>query len=358
VDDDRGADVRCGRLDQVRRPRLNPALRAVWRDATSLQLGLSAAHGVVVAGVQEGDDALIEAMNGLHGVPALVALARSVGVAPERVGELVEVLERAGVLTDAARTPALSADQRADIARLTPEDRERLSGDLLAWSVVRPTVDALALLAARTRRHVRVDGSGRVADTAAQTLSAAGVGDVQRGEGSGAPSDVQVLIRPDAVDVCEADALVAADQPHLAVVTSGDRVVVGPLVLPGRSPCLRCLDLHRADRDPAWPHVVAQLVRRSRAVAPLETASATMAGALAALQVLAHLDGVAVPAAVGRTLEVTLPDGLVERRRWTPHPSCGCQRLPEALGESTAAAPAGGPSSSRPSGPPMHASER
>ncbi|GMA88502.1 hypothetical protein GCM10025868_37520 [Angustibacter aerolatus] len=40
---------------------------------------------------------------------------------------------------------------------------------------------------------------------------------------------------------------------------------------------------------------------------------------------LARLDG-RRPASAGRTLEV-LPDGLVERRRWSPHPSCGCTGL-------------------------------
>jgi bacteriocin biosynthesis cyclodehydratase domain-containing protein len=133
-------------------------------------------------------------------------------------------------------------------------------------------------------------------------------------------------------------------------VTGAERVVVGPLVLPGRSPCLRCLDLRRADRDPAWAHVVAQLVQRRHTTAPLETGSATMAGGLAALQVVGHLDGQVVPAAVGRTLEVVLPHGLVERRRWAAHPSCGCQRLPVAPRED--------PSSTAANGPPMRASVR
>ncbi len=146
-----------------------------------------------------------------------------------------------------------------------------------------------------------------------------------------------MLVREDVVDVCEADDLLAADRPHLAVVMTGERVVVGPLVLPGRSACLRCLDLHRTDRDPAWPHVVAQLARRRPGgVTRVETASATMAGGLVALQVLAHLDGHGVPATLGRTLEVVLPDGLVERRRWPPHPSCGCQQLPAPARRATA----------------------
>jgi bacteriocin biosynthesis cyclodehydratase domain-containing protein len=150
------------------------------------------------------------------------------------------------------------------------------------------------------------------------------------GRESGQRPDLTVLVADDVVDSRRGDELVRHDVPHLAVVTAPDRVVIGPLVLPGRTPCLRCLDLHRRDRDPAWPQIVAQLlsaqVRRGRGRA--ETASATAAAGLAALQALVLLDGHATPVSVGRTLELTLPDGLVERRAWRLHPSCGCARLP------------------------------
>jgi hypothetical protein len=76
--------------------------------------------------------------------------------------------------------------------------------------------------------------------------------------------------------------------------------------------------------------VLAQLTARARRV-PEETASALLAASLAALQVLGHLDGRRRPAALAATLEVELPDGLVSRRPWSPHPSCGCTSLaPEA----------------------------
>ena len=35
--------------------------------------------------------------------------------------------------------------------------------------------------------------------------------------------------------------------------------LVGPLVVPGVTSCLTCADLHRADRDSAWPAVAMQL---------------------------------------------------------------------------------------------------
>lgn len=136
--------------------------------------------------------------------------------------------------------------------------------------------------------------------------------------------DLVVLVDSGSTDAAAADPLMSADIPHLSVVVGEGGTVIGPLVRPGRSACLRCLDLHRTDRDPAWPAVLAQLHRAGRAGLPEESVSAGLAAGLAGLQVLAQLDGVPGPAALGATLEVELPDGLVARRPWPVHPACGC----------------------------------
>jgi bacteriocin biosynthesis cyclodehydratase domain-containing protein len=142
--------------------------------------------------------------------------------------------------------------------------------------------------------------------------------------------DLVVLIEHGAADAAAAGRLVSADQPHLSVVIREDDIVVGPLVRPGSGPCLRCLDLHRGDRDPAWPSVLAQLLRpTSGTPQPEETAASILGAGLAALQVLAQLDGVAEPATAGATLEIELPDGLIARRSWPPHPACGCHWPPQ-----------------------------
>jgi len=101
---------------------------------------------------------------------------------------------------------------------------------------------------------------------------------------------------------------------------------VGPLVLPGRSSCSRCHDLHRADRDPGWPSVAAQLAgtARPRGPAACDVVLATAVAAHAGLQALAYLDGDPAPPAVDGTIEVALSDGSVRRRSWTRHPACGC----------------------------------
>jgi bacteriocin biosynthesis cyclodehydratase domain-containing protein len=117
--------------------------------------------------------------------------------------------------------------------------------------------------------------------------------------------------------------------PHLAASASEAIGVVGPLVLPGRSACLRCLDLARTERDPAWPLILAQLASQA-ATDPLgcDTLLATMVAAQAAAQALAFLDqGAEAAAAVTNgTLELVLPGWQWRRRTWQPHPQCGCQR--------------------------------
>ena len=42
------------------------------------------------------------------------------------------------------------------------------------------------------------------------------------------------------------------EQPHLAVSVQQYGYQVGPLVVPGATPCLGCLDRHRGDSDPGW----------------------------------------------------------------------------------------------------------
>ena len=363
------------------RPQLRPGLRRVWRDATTVQLGVFPGPGVVLTGLRAGDDALLAALDGAHDLAQLGAVAARNQVSRRRLTELVDVLERAHLLVD----PSSPAADRGHLARVGAGLRARLAPDVLAWSLVHDT-DGVRVAADRLRRRVLISGAGRVGSALATTLSAAGVGTVvladarevrcgdvlpagvgqadvgspwphalaaaqQRiagstssGSGSGPPAegapDVVVLVGEDVLDSRVGEDLVRRDIAHLGVLVSVDRVVVGPLVRPGSSACLRCLDLHRRDRDPAWPHLVAQLLtRRSEPGGLGETALSTTAAGLAALQVLAQLDGISTPDAVGRTLELSLPQGAVQRRRWRRHAACGCARLPEGRGRGGEGAP-------------------
>lgn len=112
------------------------------------------------------------------------------------------------------------------------------------------------------------------------------------------------------------------DVPHAPVVFSDTGIVVGPLIEPGRAPCLLCLDLHRRDADAAWPAIASQLLGR-RASAESELLSVEAAAVVARLA-LSRLGGrpgdataIRIDAATGERTQTTL----------LPHPECGCVGL-------------------------------
>ena len=147
--------------------------------------------------------------------------------------------------------------------------------------------------------------------------------------------DLAVLAGPGAgADPVTLAELIRLRVPHLAVAADEAIGVVGPLVEPGRSACLRCVDLSKAARDPAWPVILAQAGGLAGegaggaglAVSPQAcgTVLAAATAALAAAQALAFIDRAVPLVTAGGTLEVVLPDWQWRRRSWPPHPACTC----------------------------------
>jgi bacteriocin biosynthesis cyclodehydratase domain-containing protein len=122
-----------------------------------------------------------------------------------------------------------------------------------------------------------------------------------------------------------------AGVPHLQVRVRDGTGLVGPLVVPGQTSCLRCADLHRSDRDAAWPAVAAQL-RRTVGNADRATVLATAALALDQVErVVKAVQGCggpglrdAPPPTLDTTLEFDVHTGSTVSRRWSRHPQCGC----------------------------------
>jgi bacteriocin biosynthesis cyclodehydratase domain-containing protein len=123
--------------------------------------------------------------------------------------------------------------------------------------------------------------------------------------------------------------LVAGNVAHLSVAASEAIGVVGPLVIPGRTSCLSCVDMARTDRDPAWPLILAQACGRAPHPVACAAVLAAAVAAQATAQVLAFLDRAAPAAAViNGTLELVLPDWQWRRHSWAQHPQCRCSRRP------------------------------
>jgi len=86
------------------------------------------------------------------------------------------------------------------------------------------------------------------------------------------------------------------------------------------------MDLTRADRDPAWPLILAQLLGRQPDPLACDAPLAAAVAAHAAAQALAFIDRPAEAGAVANgTLELVLPSWQWRRRTWPPHPDCDCR---------------------------------
>lgn len=342
------------------RPVLKPALSRIWHDPRTLQLGRGPAttHRYRMTAVVR---AVIDALDGTRDTEGLLAYAERIGVAREDTLDLLDHLAVDGCLDDAALdTSVLAALSQAERARLDPD---------LSGLGLRHRLPGGAVRALERRRGVTVAvyGLGRVGAHAALRLAASGVGTIvpidpspvrheDTGPGTFREDDVGSrrqdcvmrairLLAPSARFLLPSRrtgpdlAIVAPGErpptellaelsergvPQLLVEVCEDRAVLGPLVVPGQTPCVRCRDLSRAQRDPLWPRTQAGLAGDGATSRPAcDTTLAAIAANNAALHALAFLDG-QTPPSVGAVWEFALPYALPERHAIPAHPACGC----------------------------------
>ncbi|CAB4668925.1 MAG: hypothetical protein F2653_01235 [Actinobacteria bacterium] len=124
--------------------------------------------------------------------------------------------------------------------------------------------------------------------------------------------------------------------PHLAISNLiENRVEIGPIVLPGKSPCLNCLSLWRSEQYPHHKEFELIAALDGTQVKSLELPSAQVAllSGIIAIHVIEYCANQFQPnqnvsQLVGATQSTNLfePQGA-EVRYWQPHIACGCQRL-------------------------------
>jgi hypothetical protein len=183
---------------------------------------------------------------------------------------------------------------------------------------------------------IRIHGDGPLATAMSEGLRNSGVriGMTRHGNAGGSASGADLVVLTDALSIEPRllRDLHAAKVPHLAVRLRDGAGLVGPLVIPGVTSCLGCADLHRTDRDAAWPMLANQL-RGVNGCADRPTVLAT--AALALEQVHRIVAGVRrqagpLPSTWNTTWEVDVGSQAILARRWPRHPLCSCwnSRLP------------------------------
>jgi hypothetical protein len=334
--------------DPSRRPRVLPGLPVLLRRPGEVQIGTDYRHAVVVDELPPPFADELLALDGRHTVAELGERLAARGADPTEFVDLLDQLTDVGLVDEAVPVPG----------RLAAETTSR---------ALRTGRSGTGIVATRAKQTVVVHGNGRIAIATAGLLAAAGIGRVHvTADGRVGPEDtgtgyLDVDVgrprREAAVDAVErasgdvrtgwltttaapdlvvlADSLVPPPQlvntlmaqstQHLLVRVREGIGLVGPLVVPGRTSCVRCMHLDRASRDGCWPAVATQLADRKQ---PADIASAATCAALAVGQVLAALDphevGLSPPTTWNAALEIHPQLGVVERQAYDPHPSCAC----------------------------------
>ncbi len=337
-------------------PLLPPGTPLLRRSPDSLQVDGIDGAGTVLAGADPAAvAALLRGLDGRRTQRAVLADAAAGGLDPAAVGALLDGLRVTGALVDvdvadllaSDAGPAATARTAAELPAIrdgggTPRWSARRAASVVVRGATRVGVPLAALLAASGIGRVGVadDGvvgagdavvGGLTADDEGRPRTLAAADAVRRASPladlrplpPGVAPDLVVLTRPWAAS----DPLVAglrdAGVAHLVATVRGQTGVVGPLVVPGVTSCLRCADLHRRDADPRWPLLAAQLTAGDD-VPSGSTLTCAATALAAAQQALAYLDGSGSPAALSAVVELRPPDLVPRRRPGPPHPACGC----------------------------------
>ncbi len=324
----------------------------LWRSPDSLQVG-SGQKATRLEALNLAEQRLIRLLqSGVHD-PDFNEVAADVGVEAAQAKAMLHKLE-----------PVLEREHRAaKPARGKPGDGDGLTPEFVTSAVaeivranLRYRVDGRLILKRRSTTQVYVETLDRTGLILARALAAAGIGKIVSGDceavqvtdvgPDGYPARTRFARRSQAAEIILTQGYGSVetvfDRPHpavlgktnlailvahgsleperhlrwlrmgvahIALVFSDDGARVSPVVS-GR-PCLLCDDFERADRDPAWPILAAQL--QGYSVEFADTASRWMATARAIRRILAFVDGAELPDSRDRPATMA-----------TGHPDCAC----------------------------------
>lgn len=315
-----------------RRLRLPPYRSLLVRGPTARMLGLDPGSALVVDDLPPPLARMLDELAAPVERVGLVARAVQRGADRDAAEELLRQLVGAGVLVD-AEGPERVVRQRAAAAVTVLGDGRLAAG--VATGLALAGVGSVWIDADADTPVQEIDLGTGLLDGDRGRSSVEAIVDVVRrvapGTSVGRPparSRPDLCVLADAV-VPEPSRLLTLHRDriaHLPVRLRDGIGIVGPLVLPGRTACLGCAELHRCTRDPGWPSVSAQLVgRRGRGGA----SAAAVTAALGVAQVLAALDvaggaAATAPPVIGAALELDPTSGELLHRPWTAHPDCTC----------------------------------
>ena len=173
-----------------------------------------------------------------------------------------------------------------------------------------PRVDALRTLLAASPNKTMVSTGKKLIENKRQKI------------------DCAVLISQQVIEPSRYATWMNRDIPHIAVTFDSERVWVSPMIIPGQSACLFCLEKMRTQQDENWPVLATQLLASNKRFD--DAASQLFAAGIVIQKILARMDKIAgfelaQENLIGFSLE--LKTGLVIEHTWPRHEACACQLI-------------------------------
>lgn len=342
--------------------RINPNQQPLWRNPFEMQLG-TGANSVVLNKLSPAQERLI------------AALYR--GIADE---QLPLITKQLGLTNNETQ---VVIDQVGPVMLAEPPKsklKNHLTDDFVAGAfaeIIRASlthgVDGESVLIARGERRVHIEELGKTGLIISQALASAGVGnlishdELQVDKGSlgptGFPSqligrpridavrsmlaaspnkclissgkkltekqlekiDCAILIAQQVIEPRRYSAWMNRDVPHLSIVFDAESVSISPMVIPGQTACLFCLENMRTDENPNWPVLATQLFSSTKRFD--DSASQLFAAGVAVQKILARLDLVAGFEFSAENLigyKLILKTGEITEFQWSKHQACQC----------------------------------
>lgn len=303
--------------------RINPSHQALWRDPHTLQIGLGS-NKVLLRKLSAAQERLIAALYQGIADQQLGLVSRQLGITENDSKQLITEVEDLLLRESAASKTQLSSDFIASAY-----------AEIIRNSLVH-SVDGEAVLLERQHRRVLVEDLSRTGLSLSLGLAASAVGllftaDQQivaatdlgptafaaQLEGRSrqlalqaildaspnncrvenltsdkqlAKLDFAILIANQVLPTKRYAALMKHSVPHVAITFDAQGAWVSPTIVPGKTSCLKCLDLTKTASDEKWPAIASQLATSTKRFD--DTSSQLFAAGLALQKTLTQLDRV------------------------------------------------------------------
>lgn len=342
--------------------RINPNHQALWRTPFEMQLGLGQSQ-VVLKKLTPAQERLIAALYRGIADQQLPTITKQLGLSKAESDSVLQQVEP--ILL--AENPKLKSK-----IELSPEFIAGAFSEIIRASLLH-AVDGEAVLIGRAGRSIHIEDISRTGLTIAQGLAAAGVGhlishdeqQVLPGDlgPTGYPSqllgrprvdalrtilaaspnkamvstgkklldkqlqkiDCAVLIVQQAIEPRRYSHWVNRDVPHIAVTFDTEFASISPMIIPGQTACLFCLDSMRSEQDANWPVLASQLIASQKKFD--DAASQLFTAGVVIQKILARIDKVAGFELCEENLSgyrMNLKTGEITEFIWPQHSACGC----------------------------------